>query len=532
MALQLRRKTHESIVYIDRDSAPRIIPFGEDFILEDLPVGTRILYPNPPIQGLPNREAAIRYAVNHPLDAKPLYAQLEPGMKVTIAIDDISMPLPPMQTPDVRQTMLEVILDMCRANGVDDIHLIIAISLHRRMTEWEMKRMVGTKIFNEFYPDRYYNHDAEDDDNLVTLGETRHGEPLRLNKRCVESDLLIYANINFVPMNGGHKSVAVGLCDYESLRGHHNPNTILKSDSYMYPPDSDLNHKINKLGKLVDEHCNVFHIETALNNRMFKEGYDILTRNEDEFSFADRLKWEAMKRTFSKLPRAARRKVLANIPSEYELIACYAGATEPVHEKILEKGYQQYTVPVKGQADILITGIPEISPYNVYSNLNPLLVQVMALGYHFNMYKNKPLVKKGGVMIISHPCVDEFDHVQHAPYIEFFHRLLPESRDANYLRDKYEREFAENPNYIEMYRRGYAYHGAHPFFMWYWGENGRAHIGKVIVAGAENAHVPEMLGWERADNLTEAIAMARSFMGRSAEITMLHQPTICIADVE
>ena len=36
MALQLRKKTHESVVYIDRDSAPRIIPSGEDFILEDL----------------------------------------------------------------------------------------------------------------------------------------------------------------------------------------------------------------------------------------------------------------------------------------------------------------------------------------------------------------------------------------------------------------------------------------------------------------------------------------------------------------
>ncbi len=532
MALQLRRKTHESIIYIDRDSAPRIMPYGEDFILEDLPVGTRVIYPNPPIKGLPNREAAIRYAVNHPLDAKPLYAQLEPGMRVTIAIDDISMPLPPMQTPDVRQTMLEVILDMCAANGVDDIHLIIAISLHRRMTEWEMKRMVGSKIFNEYYPERFYNHDAEDDENLVTLGHTRHNEPLRVNKRAIESDLLIYANINFVPMNGGHKSVAVGLCDYESLRAHHEPQTILDSDSYMDPPKSALNHKIVRLGKLVDEHCNVFHIETALNNRMFASGYDILTRNEDEFSFGDRVKWEAMKRTFSNLPRAARRKLLANIPSQYEMIACYAGATDPVHEKILEKGYQQYQIPIKGQCDILITGIPEISPYNVYTNLNPLLVQVMALGYHFNMYRNKPLVKKGGVMILTHPCLDEFDHVQHAPYIEFFHRLLPESRDANLLRDKYEREFAENPNYIEMYRRGNAYHGAHPFFMWYWGENGRQHVGKVIVAGAENAHVPEMLGWERADNLTEAIAMGRSFMGKNAEITMLHQPIIGLCAVE
>ena len=35
-------------------------------------------------------------------------------------------------------------------------------------------------------------------------------------------------------------------------------------------------------------------------------------------------------------------------------------------------------MPVEGQADILITGIPYISPYNVNSFLNPLLVQVMA----------------------------------------------------------------------------------------------------------------------------------------------------------
>src|SRR5207247_8501558 len=103
---------------------------------------------------------------------------------------------------------------------------------------------------------------------------------------------------------------------------------------------------------------------------------------------------------------------------------------------------------------------------------------------------------------------------------------------AFYLREKYEREFASNPAYVEMYRRGNAYHGAHPFFMWYWGENGRQHVGKVIVAGAENAHVPEMLGWDRADNLTEAIAMVRPAMGSSASITMLHQPITGIADLK
>src|SRR5918992_1063450 len=231
MSLQLRRKVHESVVYIDRDSAPRIIPSGENFILEDLPIGTRVLYPNPSIKGLPNREAAIRYALNHPLGCDPLFAQLEPGMRVTVAVDDISLPLPPMATPDIRQSILEIVLDMLAGHGVDDVHIIIANSLHRKMTEWEMKRMVGPRIFDEYYPDRYYNHDAEWPDGLIKIGETKHKEPLTLNRRAAESDLLVYVNINLVPMDGGHKSVATGLASYRSLRHHHNVRTLQHSRS-------------------------------------------------------------------------------------------------------------------------------------------------------------------------------------------------------------------------------------------------------------------------------------------------------------
>src|SRR5258707_5384265 len=309
MPLQLRRKTHESVVYIDRDSAPRIMPSGEDFILEDLPIGTRVLYPKPIINGLPNREAAIRYALNHPHGCDPLFAQLEPGMRVTVAVDDISLPLPPMATPDIRQSVLEIVLDMLAGHGVDDVHIIIANSLHRKMTEWEMKRMVGKKIFDEYYPDRYYTHDAECADELIKLGETKHKEPLTLNRRAAESDLLIYVNINLVPMDGGHKSVAVGLCDYESLRAHHEPQTIRDSDSYMDPARSELNHKIERLGKLVDEHMNVFHIETSINNRMYKGEMDFLITNEDDFSAFDRMKFEPMRLPMIKIPRAERRKI-------------------------------------------------------------------------------------------------------------------------------------------------------------------------------------------------------------------------------
>lgn len=516
----------EQIVTIDKDSAPRLMFSGEDLLLEDLPVGTRVIYPNPPIAGLPNVKAAIRWAINHPEGCDPLHALLRPGMKVTIALDDISLPLPPMRTPDVRQQVLEVVLELLADSGVDDVHLVIAIALHRRMTEEEMKRMVGAKIFDAFYPDRYYNHDAEDADGLVSLGTTRHGEKVVVNRRAAESDLLIYVNLNLVPMDGGHKSVGTGLTNYAGVKAHHDPETIRLSDSYMDPERSELHRRVDRVGKMIDQHLDVFHVETTINNRMFDGPLSFLMKREDHFTEVDRLAVSAMRAGLQNLPRAAKRKIFQAVPAAYDVIAVHAGRTEPTHARILETSWRQYAVDVGFQADIGIMGIPFVSPYSVNSILNPLLVQVMACGYFFNFYRGKPLVKKGGTLILTHPCSDEFDPDFHPSYIEFFHRLLPETRDPFVLQAKYEQEFAENPAYVHMYRTGHAYHGSHPFFMWYWGENGRQHLGRIIAVGADNEHVPRMLGWESAQTLADAIDMARSTQGRGAEIAMLHHPPI------
>jgi len=522
------------VVTIDKGSAPRILHYGEDFLLEDLPVGTRVIYPKQPIAGLPNPRAAIRWALNHPLGCDPLPAQLKPGMKVTIAIDDISLPLPQMQRPDLRQTMLEILLEMLADHGVEDVHIIIAIALHRKMTAAEVERAVGPKVFRAHWPETLYHHDAEDPDGMVELGKTRHGEPVRINRRAAESDLIIYANINFVPMNGGHKSVGVGLTDYKGLKANHNPKAIRESWSYMDPKGpSELHRSFNRIGSFAEKHLNVFKIETAVNNRMYQGPMEFLGKNEDDFTESDRLKFQALKWTLSKTPKALRREVFMRVPAGYELIAVYAGKTEPVHDRILEKSYDQYAVQVQGQADILIHGVPFITPYNVNSTaMNPLLVQVMGLGYLFNLYRGRPLVKKGGVLILTHPCTDAFDTNHHPSYVEFFHKVLAETRDATIHSERYEEDFATNPAYIEMYRRGNAFHGVHPLYMWYWGENGRQHVGKVIVVGADNAHVPRIMGWERASTLAEAIAMARSEMGRSAQITMVHNAPVVLADVE
>lgn len=505
--------------------------YAEDFLSVDLPAGTRVVYPKPPMKPIENRKAAIRYALNNPENDDPLYAQLKPGMKVTIAIDDISVPLPPMKTPDLRQQMLECLLELLEDHGVEDYEMIVALALHRPMTAAEIKRMVGPDIFNAHYPDTLYNMDAEDEDEMVILGVTDHGEEVQMVKRAATSDLLIYVNINYVPMNGGYKSIGTGLSGYTGIRHHHNPETILKCDSYMDPDKSELYSRNERMGKLIKDHLKVFHIETTLNNKMYDDSLMFLARPEDNWSAGDFLKFKSMQAALKRLPRSAKRSFFHKIPADYGLLGVHAGETEAVHERTLQKCWQQHAVSIEGQCDVMIYGIPFESPYNVNSILNPLLVHVMALGYFFNMYRGKPVIKKGGTLIVTHPCYDEFDPDHHPSYIEFFNRCLTQTRDSKKLAHHWEKEFANNPNYIEMYRRGNAYHGVHPFYMWYWGENGRAHIGDVIVVGAENEHVPARLGWRSADTMAEALDMARDNHGPSPEITMMHHPPFMIADV-
>ena len=95
---------HPSLVTLERDSAPRVLFSGDRLVEVDLPAGTRCIYPKPPLAPLRDPDAAIRYAINHPLGSDPLYAKLKPGMRVAIAVDDISVPLPPMRRPDVRDS--------------------------------------------------------------------------------------------------------------------------------------------------------------------------------------------------------------------------------------------------------------------------------------------------------------------------------------------------------------------------------------------------------------------------------------------
>src|SRR3989442_14298546 len=131
------------VVIQEKRSPPRMLFSDTEVLLEEVPVGTRVVFPNPPVEELANWRAAIRWAINHPEGCDPLHAQLRPGMKVVIAIDDISLPLPPMRTPDVRQTILEIVLNLLADSGVEDVPRLLPNALHRRLTPPGRDRVVG-----------------------------------------------------------------------------------------------------------------------------------------------------------------------------------------------------------------------------------------------------------------------------------------------------------------------------------------------------------------------------------------------------
>ena len=277
------------VLDVDRSTPPTLIWRGEGMSLEQFPADrSRIIYAPEPKDAIKDIDGAIRHALLHPIDQDPLPTLLFPGMKLTIAFDDISLPLPKMRRPDIRQRVIEAVLDLAAAAGVDDVHLICALALHRRMTEEELRHAVGDRIYDAFAPSgALYQHDAEDLDNLTDLGITPEGEEVEINKRAAESDLLIYVNLNLVAMDGGWKSTAVGLASYRSLRHHHNPTTMEASHSFMDQHRSELHKSTWRMGKvLVDAGVKVFQIETTLNTDTFPSPFDFLAKREWEWNAA------------------------------------------------------------------------------------------------------------------------------------------------------------------------------------------------------------------------------------------------------
>jgi hypothetical protein len=287
-----------------------------------------------------------------------------------------------------------------------------------------------------------------------------------------------------------------------------------------------------RMGKVItDAGVKIFQIETTLNTDTFPPPFDFLMKREWDWKAKDRALFVATSKSLDKTPSRLARDIFHSIRAPHAMTSVQAGEVDPVHEETLRNVHRQHLVEVEGQTDVLTMGLPYIGPYNVNSIMNPILVMCLGLGYFFNLYRGKPLVREGGVLIMSHPTPWEFHPVHHPSYIDFFEQVLSETTDPVRIEAEFEKGFAEDEWYRHLYRTSYAYHGVHPFYMWYWGAHALQHLGRVIIVGGD-ARAVHRLGFVAASTMTDALEMASDVVGPTPTITHFHAPPILLADVK
>ncbi len=169
------------------------------------------------IPGIPDEAEGIRKALQEPISSPPLSTLVEAGDRVIVVHTDITR-----ATPNER--ILPVLLDELLSAGIasQDITLLNGLGTHRPQTENELRGMLGDQIVDGY---RCLQHDCNDDGNLVSLGETSLGNPVRINRHYMEADVRILTGFIephfFAGFSGGPKAILPSLAGTESVFSNH-----------------------------------------------------------------------------------------------------------------------------------------------------------------------------------------------------------------------------------------------------------------------------------------------------------------------
>ncbi len=513
------------VLQVDERTPAVLVPDGAAVRLERFPLGSSVIYPPDPGQPLADLPGSIVAALDAPLDAPPLADQLRPGMRLTITFDDITTPQPPMRRPDVRGRIIEAVLTKAAAAGVDDVELICATGLHRRCTPVELQRMLGERVFRSFFADgRLTNHDAEDADRLVTVGET-DGLDVRVNRRFAESDLVVAVQLLSGARDGGLGALARGLGSLATIDAQSGlaAQVAAREGASVDAPVAV------RVAELVGSATAIFTVEAVLTNDAFTAGLDFLGKREWDQNLLDQAAVQLLRGGLRAVPASLRRRAAHVAQSSSGVTTVVAGAPAAVDQRCRTALAEQQTVSVDGQADVVITGVGGISPYSVNSVLNPVLAAWSGFSQVVGAATGTPLLRPGGAVIMYHPVPVEFSTLHHPSYVDFFAEVLPVATDP-VLVQEFEARFAEDPWYRHLYQSSYAFHGIHPFHLWYKIAAAAQQCGDVIWVGGNREAVTRM-GFRAASTLADALEIVSSTVGREPRISVLHSPPQLVVDV-
>jgi len=156
-------------------------------------------------------------ALENPIGSPPLRQIIAPSGAVAIVVSDKTRPC-------AYPVVLPLLLNYLNAHGLPDsrMFLLVAYGAHRRHTDDENRTLYGEEAVRRL---RLFHHDCRDDSQLVHVGATPRGTPVRLNRRYLEAAMsIVVTSVSFhyfAGFGGGRKAVFPGLASEEGILSNH-----------------------------------------------------------------------------------------------------------------------------------------------------------------------------------------------------------------------------------------------------------------------------------------------------------------------
>ena len=161
-------------------------------------------------------EQLINAALANPIGSLPLAQMIRPGEKVAVVTSDITR-------YSGSEIYLPILIDELNSIGIsdDNIEIIIALGIHRKQTEAEHRKILGS-LYGRI---AVFDHECDDPDELVDLGMTDSGIPVQVNRRIIEADRVIVTGTigfhYFAGFGGGRKGLIPGVASRKTCMASH-----------------------------------------------------------------------------------------------------------------------------------------------------------------------------------------------------------------------------------------------------------------------------------------------------------------------
>lgn len=474
---------------------------GFDLRVVDLPEEVRVLLPLRAQLPLDDARMGIVKAVMSPVAGPPLTDLVASDARVTVLIDDFSLPVPP-PSHDPRADMLELVLAQLQQKGIRSaqIKILVANGLSRQWKPVELSDVLGAQTLAA-HP--VTCHDAEDSPGLARIGEV-DGTPVDVNRALVEADLVVHLNVVSMPLMAGTYPLVCGALGYKTYRGLLTPAAFAEDAPFL--PGSALVRAHERVAEVLLSKVKVVQLSTVLNNDLWPAALAAVLQGGSTVSLSRPLQM------WNSLPSPVRHRAARLLRANYKPLWFGFGPPSEVEPKARAVFRRQHEVAAEGEVDVMLFGLPDVGPGSVRSAQNPVLTAELALGYVYHLFTQRPLLRKGGVIVIANPLTPAFDRI-HRPHEEFYDQVLRHEREPQAIHDKFETSFAGRPEFVGGYERRFAFHGVHPLHSWYHCAPARRRASHILAAYGDPRSCAR-LGFSPVTSIEEALARARELLGK------------------